>query len=373
MKRAVFISCFNSYDNRVKPYIDVFLNNGYKIRYLYADFDHITKEYHEKIYKNGVCIHVKRYKRNISLSRLLSHYLFSKKTIKYIKDYKPDFIYCMVPPNSLVKKIGLYKKTHADVKVVFDVYDMWPESFPCSGKINFILKIPFGYWRNLRKNYIGYADMLFGVSEEGKKFLSKETNEKPIEVIRPIVPVGEMPKYNPATDELSFCYLGMVNHIIDMELGVFLLGELAKVKKTVLHIIGEGQYLQRFTETLSDVGVEVVCHGCVFDQSEKNKIFSLCNMGLNIPRKEIDSTMSLKAVEYMRVGLPFINNANGEMHRIVEEDEIGLNVNTDIKILIKEILDIKKSDYMKMHENCIESYKSRFINQDYESVLQSFI
>lgn len=368
-KKAVFISCFDSYDNRVRYFINVFEDKGYEIKYIFSDFDHIKKRYHEKWYKDGVRIHVISYKKNISLNRLLSHFIFAKKTIRFIKTYKPDFIYCMVPPNSLVKEIGKHRIKNRNIKLTFDVYDMWPESFPYSWN-SVVLRIPFEFWRNLRKKYIGNADLILSVSEEGKKRLVDESRGSRIEVIKPTVPAGEMPEYNPNDDEFTFCYLGMINYITDIDLGVSLLGTLAKEKKTVLHIIGEGQYLEKFVESLRQVGVEVICHGCIFDQSEKNKIFSICNMGLNIPREEIYSTMSLKAIEYMRVGLPFINSAKGEIRRIVDCDRIGINVETNIETLVNNILCLKVLDYKAMHDRCVESYENRFIAQDYKAFFQ---
>ena len=368
LKRAVFISCFDSYDNRVKAFVELFEQKGYETRYLYADFHHMSKCYNNNTYENGERINVVPYNKNLSVKRLYSHYIFSKKVIKYIKIYHPDFIYCMVPPNSLVKEIGIYKQTHTEIKLVFDIYDMWPESFPYS-RYSKLLQLPFAYWGKLRRNYVRQADVIFCVSEEGKKLLVPEVYGKPVKVIRPAIPEGEMPEYNPREDVFSFVYLGMINHIVDMDLGEEILGALAKKKRTLLHIIGEGQYLNEFVARLEKDGVEVICHGCVFEQKEKNMIFSLCNMGLNIPRKEIDSTMSLKAIEYMRAGLPFVNNASGEIRKIVEEDEVGINIAGDnIEEIISWILKLGKQDYMKIHDKCVNSYKSRFLTQNYAEI-----
>ncbi len=368
-KRAIFVSCFDSYNNRVKRFIEIFEEMGYETMYLYADFQHMSKCYNFNIYENSERIKVVPYKKNLSAKRLYSHYLFSKEVIKYIETYHPDFIYSMIPPNSLVKRIGLYRQKHMDTRLVFDIYDMWPESFPYSRYCKW-LHIPFTYWRRLRKDYVRWADIILCVSEEGKRSIIPEVYGKPVKIVRPAVPDGEMPEYRPKEDILSFVYLGMINHIVDMNLGADILGALAKKRKTILHIIGEGQYLRDFVTRLENVGVEVICHGCVFEQNKKNDIFSLCNLGLNIPRREIDSTMSLKAVEYMRAGLPFVNNARGDIRRIVEEDKVGINVEGDnVERIVSCILSLKEQDYLRIHENCVDSYRHRFLNQDYIGIL----
>lgn len=372
-RRAIFISCFDSYNNRVKTFVELFEKKGYDIKYLYADFDHMSKSYNNNVYKNSERIKVTSYKKNLSLKRLYSHRLFSKQVIKYIKKYQPDVIYCMVPPNSLVKYIGMYKQAHPEIRLVFDIYDMWPESFPYS-QYSKLLQIPFMYWGKMRKDYVKAADLIFCVSEEGKKCIIPEVWGKPVRVIRPAVPRGAMPEYKPKEEVFSFVYLGMINHIVDRNLGEGILGALSKKRKTILHIIGEGQYLNEFVARLGNAGVEVICHGCIFEQNEKNSIFSLCNMGLNIPRKEIDSTMSLKAIEYMRAGLPFINNANGDIRRIVEEDKVGINVeDNNIEKIVDRILSLKKQDYIEIHNNCINSYKNRFLTQNYVEIFDGLL
>lgn len=372
-KKALFISCFDSYENRVKPFITIFEKHGYDIKYLYSDFDHITKMYHGRTYKDGISIHVLPYKKNISPARLYSHYLFSKDVAKIVKEDKPDFVYCMVPPNSLVKYLGVYKKRNKNLKLVFDVYDTWPESFPYSKKAK-LFYLPFKLWGALRKKYLHNADLIISVSEERKEYLLEEARGKTIEVLKPRIPAGLMPQYSPNINnrEISFCYLGMINHITDIDLGVKVLSGIAKKLKTVVHIIGEGQYLQDFITQLSDNGVTVVCHGCVFEQAEKNKIFELCDMGLNIPRKEIKSSMSLKAIEYMRVGLPFVNSAIGDIHEIVKTECIGINID-DINETIEQIIRLQDEDLISMHERCINTYDKSFLTENYEDIIDSFV
>lgn len=374
MKKCVCISCFDYYSTRMKMILKYFERKDYQIKYLYADFDHFEKASNMNKYKYGVKVKTPEYKKNLSPQRLYSHYVFSKRTIKFIRQYEPDIIYCMIPPNSLVKELAKFKLVHKNVKLVFDCYDMWPESFPYH-KLNSLLNIPFSVWGNLRKKYISDADLMICVSEQGKEMLLPEVHGKPIRVIKPTLSVDDLPVYRSNVTELVFCYLGMVNHITDMDLGISILGEIAKSRKTTLHIIGEGQNLEEFVKKLQMVNVEVVCHGCVFDMDKKNEIFSKCNMGLNIPREEIGSTMSLKAVEYMRAGLPFLNSAMGDIRNIVEEDEIGFNINKNNSnaSLGDKILDIHSEDLIRMHENCVKSYKERFIDQDYDSIFEEIL
>lgn len=347
-------------------------SRGYCMTYLYASYDHFAKKENTNKYTHGVRIGVLKYKKNLSIQRLASHLLFSMRVRKQVKRLSPDLIYCMIPPNSLVLTLSKYRKHHANTRLVYDVYDAWPESFPYSKKTK-LLSIPFSIWKMMRSNYIGDADLIMCVSEQGRSVILSEAGKTKVKVVKPLIVSGSMPNYQASDDMLSFCYLGMVNHITDIDLGVELLGRIAEKKPTVLHIIGEGQNLDEFVSRLSERKVKIVCHGCVFDRDEKNRIFELCNIGLNIPRKEIDSTMSLKAVEYMRVGLPFVNNANGDIRQIVGEDKIGINYEDNIDLITEKILTLKKEDLIEMHRKCVDSYKNRFLSQDYDDILDGLM
>ena len=370
MKRCVCISCFDHYTTRMQVICNHYLKNGYDTKYIYADFDHFSKTKNRNKYRFGVKIKVPEYNKNLSPQRLYSHVVFTNGVIHYIKKFKPEVIYCMIPPNSLVKKLAGYKRENPNVKLILDCYDLWPESFPYQIN-NKILGIPFKFWGDLRKNYLSSADLVIGVSEQQLNIIRPELKETTAKIIKPVIDTGDIPDYKSDIEKLDFCYLGMVNHITDMDLAVTLLGKIAKGRTVNLHIIGEGQNLSEFTERLQDVSVNVIQHGVVFDMAEKNAIFSMCNWGLNIPREEINSTMSLKAVEYLRAGLPILNNALGDIRYIIEQDGVGINIKKDnVDEAVELVLNSSEKEMQNMHNNVIAVYKERFANQDLDEILK---
>lgn len=372
MKRCVFISCFDYYNTRIEVLINHFKGLRYEISYFYADFDHFTKTSILHTSHFGTPIKVVRYKRNLSIRRLLSHYFFSKDIMKQLKQIKPDLVYCIIPPNYLVKELSIYKNKNPNVKIVFDIYDMWPESFPYS-KNKGLLSLPFSIWRNIRSKGLANADLILCVSQQTKDAIISEAKNKPVKVFKPVIINSDIPEYANQVDKLSFCYLGMVNHIIDFELIDKILSGVAEKKHVTLHIIGEGENLREFVSRLQQHNIEVVCHGCIFNMEEKNKVFALCSLGLNVPRKEINSTMSLKALEYLRAGLPFINNANGDIRNIVSQDKVGINVDGSINNTVKEVLALTENDLILMHQNCVQSYDMRFRSQNLADLFEEVL
>lgn len=364
--KAICVSSTDYYDTRMRSIISFFESKNYEVKYLISDYNHFSKERYTVDYGCSKQLHVIPYKKNISLQRLASHYMFSKKVLREIKTDNPDLIYCIVPPNSLVKQLGLYKKKNPKAKLVFDIFDTWPESFPINNPST-IIRMVFKLWANLRDRYIDFADLLICVSKaEEKEFKSK--TECKTEVLMPYLPIDELPDYKfNIKDGISFCYLGHVNSITDMELGLKILGGIAEKIPVCLHIIGEGQNKEAWISDLEKAGVSVKSHGVVFDAKEKKKIFQECDFGLNIPRPEIRSSMALKAIEYMRYGLPFINSGLGDNEEIVRDYHIGINLVDDD--VITRILSMNGDELKKMHENSINCYRDRFLNQDYESIL----
>lgn len=369
--KCVCISCFDYYEIRTQKVIRFLNDKGYQVSYFYADFNHYEKKYCDISQKHGEIIHVPKYGKNISVSRLYSHYCFSKKIRKFLDKIEPDLIYCMIPPNTLVYQIAEYKR-EKKVKVIFDCYDLWPESFPYNHRV---LQMPFKYWGKLRKDYIKSADLIIAVSEQEKKVLEIEAEGVPIKIFRPVLEKKIQPNYSAdLKDGITFCYLGMINHITDIQLAINLLSNIKKYMNVTLHIIGKGQNLNQLVEELETRQVTVINHGVVFDIKEKNMIFSQCNMGLNIPRKEIDSTMSLKAIEYLRAGLPVLNSASGDIKKIIQEYEVGINIQSEnMEKTLLEIEKLSSEKLTRMHNQCSAAYSEKFIDQDLEELFSDVI
>ena len=161
-KKCVCISCFNYYETRIK-YIRKFLNNnGIETTYVTSNYNHFEKKYYKLSYPQTIQVSVPKYKKNISISRIISQIIFAVKTYRCVKKISPDIVYCMFPPNSLIALISHYKKNNS-CKVVYDGYDMWPESLPVGGAIKMIFSPVFGLWKNLRDKYIEKGDLVLAV------------------------------------------------------------------------------------------------------------------------------------------------------------------------------------------------------------------
>ena len=100
-KKLVIVSCFFDKVNTSRPYLayEFFLKKYSDVKVIYSDFNHSEKKY--RIYEEEAFIPIKTkpYVKNISISRVISHILFSISVKKTLKNEKPDIIYVASPPN----------------------------------------------------------------------------------------------------------------------------------------------------------------------------------------------------------------------------------------------------------------------------------
>lgn len=372
-KTCAIISCFNYYDTRINLIRSFLEERGYETTYITSDYNHFEKKHFVANYPNTIQVHVPKYEKNLSYQRLLSQYLFSKKAYKITKELNPDLVYCMFPPNSVVRYIAKYKKERG-CKLVFDGYDMWPESFPAN-KLKTLLSVPFKAWANIRDKYIEHADLILAVSQSMMDVVKDKWKSTSVKLLKPVIMPSELPAYDfDCTNEVSFCYLGNVNHITDIDLLSSILIGVSKRKKVSLHIIGEGQNLPILLSKFD--GSDVICHthGVVMDNDQKKKIYSECNFALNLPREVIHSTMSLKSVEYMSVGLPIINSGEGDNRELVTFYNTGFNVASNtVDQCVNNILNVTPESLSEMHRNTLKAYKDKFLSLDLEGVLSEVL
>ncbi|MBQ2982958.1 MAG: hypothetical protein IJD58_12715 [Lachnospiraceae bacterium] len=362
--KAIIVNCFDTFDNRVKLVREVLKEKKYDISVVTSDFMHIKKEYISNYNEGYEYIHVKRYKRNLSYARINSHYLFAKTVYKKIEEDKPDLIYCILPANSLAKYVSKYKRNNANVKLYFDINDMWPESLPIPVIKNYF---PFTIWRNLRNKNLVYADKIITECDLFKNKIKDVVKRNDITTI-----------YMPAMgkeqvsckrrilsfDRLRLCYLGSINNIIDID-GI--VNFIKSVNKQVdLEIIGDGCNVQMLIDATQEVGAHVLYHGLVYEEGKKKEIMSKCHFGLNFMKNSVCVGLTMKSVEYFRFGLPIINNIQGDTWDLIKKEKIGINYDGNI---IENLF----KDYEIMLNNTAYVFKKYFSKEIIKNKLKDVI
>lgn len=360
-KTAYFISSTNHYNVRTGKFVNDYVKKGYDVIYVTSDFDHMTKKrYCFNEYKNSRQLHVISYKKNLSISRILSHLMFSYKTFYMLLACKPELVYVEVPNNSLVKSSAKYKKIN-NAEIIVDVFDMWPESMPVKTK-NMIVNWGFDIWRNFRNKNLKFADQIWIECDYYRELLSAQKINLPMETKYLKLKNAETSiEMKVSEEEIDLCYLGSINNIIDISLIEKIVSEFAKNKRTRIHIIGDGERKDEFLDILKKNSIEIIDHGKVYEIDKLQEIFDQCWFGINVLREDLAIGITMKSISYFRGGLPIINTVQGDTSRFVEECNIGINVDRhDVKSCVLRILNITKDDLACMKNNTRNLFEQKF-------------
>lgn len=360
-KTAYFISSTNHYNVRTGKFVNDYVKKGYDVIYVTSDFDHMTKKrYCFNEYKNSKQLHVISYKRNLSISRILSHLMFSYKTFYMLLVCKPELVYVEVPNNSLVKSSAKYKKIN-NAEIIVDVFDMWPESMPVKTK-NMIVNWGFDIWRNFRNKNLKFADQIWIECDYYRELLSAQKINLPMETKYLKLKNAETSiEMKVSEEEIDLCYLGSINNIIDISLIEKIVSEFEKNRRTRIHIIGDGERKDEFLDILKKNSIEIIDHGKVYEIDKLQEIFNQCWFGINVLREDLAIGITMKSISYFRGGLPIINTVQGDTSRFVEECNIGINVDRhDVKSCVLRILNITKDDLACMKNNTRNLFEQKF-------------
>ncbi|WP_096156435.1 glycosyltransferase [Bacillus sp. FJAT-45066] len=365
--KAVIVNCFDTYEDRVDLVHEFFEDNGYDVTVIQSDFRHF-KKIHRKEKKDGfIFINSKPYYKNMSIARLVSHYRFANDAFKVVEEIKPDLLYVFVPPNSLAKFAAEYKKKFKDVKLLFDIIDLWPETMPIGKMKKFP---PFTFWKLMRDKSLNYADLVITECDLYQLVLGnllREIKTKTVYFAKKDIEVISNPLLS--EEEIHLCYLGSINNIIDILKIREIIKDIQKIKPVTLHIIGDGESRQTLIEAVKAAGAEVVYHGKVYNSQEKQDIFDKCHFGLNIMKESVCVGLTMKSIDYFQHGLPIINNIQEDTSKFVDKYKVGININSSNmdkeleRFIINYRLLINRNNCRKLYneELSVEAFNSKFI------------
>ena len=364
-KQAVVISCFDYHSYRMVYWENALKALGYNTTYVTSDFHHGSKQTYECHVPDSKQLHVMPYKKNLSIERILSHRMFAKQVYAELEQNPPAVIVASIPPNFLVKYLAKYKRRHPNTKLILDIYDLWPETFP-SSTLKKLLTPVFRIWGGLRDNFIEAAD--FVTSECGlflERMRRKPARSQVLHFSLPPHPETDEAPPLPA-DRAEIAYLGSINNIIDIPTITAVLKELNTILPTSLHIIGDGESREAFCQSVKDAGVTVHFHGKVFDEKEKHRILSACHFGLNIMKSSVCVGLTMKSVDYLRHGLPLISNIPADTLQMITDYQAGVHVEDPIRAAEAVATAIRNRSITK--EQALHLYQTKLTSDIIQSI-----
>lgn len=373
--KAVCISIFNHYENRI-VFVEEFLKSkGFDVIYIASDFNHYTKQKYRIDRENAVQVSARPYNKNISPARLFSHAMTSRALYRKLKEIKPDLIYTLVPPNTTAQATAKYKRRYG-CKLIFDLYDLWPETFPSLSSKK-LLTWFFRFWQALRDNQLSTADYIVAECELYRRKMKRQLAGLPVKTLRLAKNASEVTVADTVFDEetINICYLGSINNVIDMKAICALLCALIKLRPAVVHIIGEGENRCEFISMLEGCGIPVKFYGPQYSEELKRSVFSFCCFGLNMIKDSTCIGVTMKSVDYFEAGLPLLNNVGADTAEIIEKYGAGVNIGEDKDAAAAEIAAMTKSEMLAMRGRCrnafYENFSAEIFNRSFGEVFDA--
>lgn len=371
---AYLISCSDHYSHRLNVIADHLRQREYQVTYVTSDFDHIKKAQFVCKVPDAVQIPAKHYKKNLSLDRILSHRNFARDVFRYLEELprEPDVVVALLPPNFLAHYAAKYKKAHPNVKLIFDIFDLWPETFP-SGRAKTLLAPVFGVWGMLRDRNLDAADFVITECELFRRKLRLHRhNSAAVYLCAEPMEMQEKPLLS--EEEISLCYLGSVNNVVDIPRICEFICQLKQHKPVTLHIIGTGERMQQLVDGAKEAGAKVEFHGAVYDPATKQQIMAGCHFGLNVMKTTTCIGLTMKSLDYLQMGLPIINTVPADTKMLVQLDKIGLMMDEKCAEIIAGMT---QDDHLQMRQNVKRIFNERFarnvIDTQYQEILDKIL
>ena len=373
-KKVLIISNFHE-DNgisRTNIAFNYFLKKGYNVNVLYSNFSHSLKKFRYLKNKNFIPLNTISYSSSLSLRRILSYFIFSFRVFIFLNNNKYNIIYFNIPPNIISIPVLLKKKKS---KIIVDIIDMWPESFPHGG--HFLKKLPIllmGWLlQKIRKFAVDKSDYCIAESNlfYNKLNLKTKVNSKVIQ-LKKIENSNRI--FSKPSKNFSIAYLGNIGSIYDFESLMNIIKNLENFRSVHLHIIGLGPKSDWLFKNLEIRKIKYTYHGASFEENFKSKIISKCWFGYNGYKKNTEVALSYKSVDYLSFGLPLINSAKHDTMRLINSQDAGFNFDDNqIGVLVNKLSKISYEDIIKMKKAAYKVFQKNFSYDSYSDEMDEVL
>lgn len=355
---VIIITCFVAYEPRVQCVRHFFLQKGKNVIVITTDFMHREKKIrvNKADTDNFLYIHTKKYCKNLSIKRLLSHYLYARDAFRQAENYTPKLIYVLVPGNALLKFGAAYKQ-RKNCKMIVDIVDLWPESLPFLSNVDIW---PLSVWKKIRDKNLIYSDLIITECDfyQTKLLLPNNVpahtlywsqNSNPYQYVKKDI-----------RDYINFLYLGSINHIIDIKGIVRLLCTIQKCHPVSIYIVGGGESKEEFINSLKKNNIDFHYCGFIYEHKRLQEISRSCHWGINMMKEKTLIGLTMKSVTYMELGLPIINNVLGDTWNLITKYSSGINLRNNYTMEKMTYNMIRNADISSMGKISRQIFESHF-------------
>ncbi len=381
IKSILFISAFGKvteeYSNdRVCTLYDNFETENKSI--VITDFDHLKKSKRSGNFqlRNAHYLPVPQYKSNISLGRIISHWIFAFRLKGYLNslEQKPEVIYCLVPTPSSCLIAGQFAKKHG-IFFVTDVIDVWPDGlFPVKPIFNYLKTLLYP-WRILFNQSLRYSDLIFAANSNYAKIAKTAVHGK-VKVNRAFLGSSSTSTIvksqdNSHTDLIKICYGGSLGNIYDFDLMFDGIDKATQKGHNIeFWIIGGGDLeFELLEKSKLYTNFRTIITGKISYDHYLAKM-SECQIGLNLFKPNELVSMSYKLYDYLACNLYVFNTLQGDAEEILHEFGVGSQVNiVNFATLLIDYLERKDFPVLEKFRKVNEQLNTVTIAKNIENLI----
>lgn len=303
-----------------------------------SDFEHHKKKYRDPQIQNYhpfqiTFLHENKYKKNISIRRIMSHYSFALRLKKYLQNRKkPDVIYCAVPPITSANVAASYAKKN-NIKFIIDVQDLWPESFTIAlGDNCFSRAVLSPLMKRVNRVYAA-ADIAFSVSQTYADRIRKANSIAKIQSVylgtdlsEYDIDLKESENVKPK-EEFWIAYVGNLGNSYDFDVLFRALEQASKSVdgRIVMHILGDGNNRNIVEGLAKQHHPDTIFYGYL-PYDKMFNILKQCDVAVNPIKPGTSSSVVNKVGDYAAAGIAVVNTQDNEEYRkLVDENYLGIN------------------------------------------------
>lgn len=336
------------------------------LKVITTDFSHRDKEYRTQASNRNVdYLHVTPYKKNLSITRIFSHWTFAIRLFIYLlkngNNYK--LIYCITPTPSSAFICSIYKRLTKRKYLIIDVIDIWPEGLLTINKHYNIFKVLFLPWTWMSIFAYKSASLLITATKGFKDRISKYNPGIPCDYF----PLGidtlantkllnqSTIKLHKPFGEIWICYAGNLGYSYDFNLMFESVERVQQKNKNIkFYVIGGGVRLEYIKDQFNTRGILGHITGNL-SYCNYLKYLSYCDIGFNLYVNNSPVAQSYKFNDYVYSSLITINNLKGETADLISEYQIGINISNssdELTIIINQLVENWES-YSSWKNNCV--------------------
>lgn len=349
-----FSGDFSKSDNGRFLYLAKMLAYGNQVEIITSVFLHTTKSRRNKSTEEWpfqiTFIEEPGYSKNVCLKRFLSHFVWGRNVLEYIKNRKnPDVIYCAIPSLTGPSLVAKYCEKNK-VRFVIDVQDLWPEAFQMVVNIPIISGILFIPFKLLANGIYKRADAICAVSDtycqRTLKANKKCKEAKTVYLGTELSTFDRYAKNKPILEkregEVWLSYCGTLGSSYDL---ISVMDALVKLDDQRIRFIvmGDGPYLERFKTYAENKNIKATFTGRLKYDSMCSLLYA-CDITVNPITHMAAQSIINKHADYVASGLPIVSTQeNEEFRKLVEDYRMGFNCRnndaTDLAEKIKLLID----------------------------------